>query len=147
MKKDIIYTALGFPVILLGVNSKKVRGIDVPDINLNTLQKIVFEALLEKPSNLSGAEVRFIRSYLQMTQTEFAKTLNQSGHSIISQWEKKGLKATGMDYNTEIWLRLHMAKTLRQADLTEYVESFLSESPFVTQSKPTPIEIDCKEAA
>jgi DNA-binding XRE family transcriptional regulator len=76
-----------------------------------------------------------------MTQAEFAKTLNQSSHSIVSQWEKKGLKATGMDYNTEIWLRLHMANTLKRADITKYVESFIEEGPFKPKAKPAPIEI------
>ncbi len=146
-KKVIVYTALGFPIILLGTRTKIVRGIEVPDVNLNTLQKMVFEALIGKPSNFTGAEIRFIRAYLRMTQVEFSRVLNQSGHSIVSQWEKKELRATGMDYNTEIWLRLHMAKNLGRADLAEYVENFLEESPFKINIKPAPIEINYRAAA
>jgi len=146
-KKKMTYTAFGFPIVLLGFRFKMVRDIEVPDVNLNTLQKVVFEALIEKPSNLSGAEVRFVRSYLRLTQTKFAKALNQSGHSIVSQWEKKALKATGMDYNTEIWLRLHMAQTLKRIDLTEYVENFLAGSPFQAKANPAPIEIKHKIAS
>ena len=146
-KKGFVYTALGFPVILLGARFKKVRGIEVPDINLNTLQKSVFEALIDQPFCLTGAEIRFIRSYLQMTQDEFGKILNQSSHSIVSQWEKKGLKVTGMDNNTELWLRLHMAKTLRRLELTRYVETFLEKNPIHVSAKPEPLEIDIRKAA
>jgi len=140
-KNKMLYTALGFPVVLIGFPVKKVRGVEVPNVNLNTLQKSAFEALIGKPASLSGAEVRFIRSYLRLTQTAFAKILNQSGHSIVSQWEKKGLKTTGMDYNTEILLRLHMAKTLSRSGLVEHVENFLEERPIKVKSKPAPIEL------
>lgn len=146
-KKKMVYTALGLPIVLVGFRFKKIRGIEVPDVNLNTLQKVVFEALIEKPTNLTGAEVRFIRSYLRFSQTELSKILNQAGHSIVSQWEKKGVKATGMDCNTEILLRLHMAKTLSRAGFAEYAESCLEESPFETKPKPEPIEIDYRSAA
>jgi len=137
----MFYTALGFPVILLGFPVKKVRGVEVPDVNLNKLQQLAFEALISKPVTLTGAEVRFIRSYLRLNQTDFAKILNQSSHSIVSQWEKKGLNATGMDYNTEIVLRLHMAKTMSRKELTERAEGLLEESPIEFKVKPAPIEL------
>ena len=144
---SMIYTALGFPILLHGVRSKNVRGVDVPDVNLNTLQKVVFEALIAKPSNLTGAEVGFIRSYLRMNQTDFAKALHLSSHSIVSQWEKKALKPTGMDYNTEIWLRLMMTHTGKRSDLISYVEGLFEQSPFKTKAKPEPIEINYQYAA
>jgi len=148
MKKNkMIYTALGFPVVLIGFKTKKIRGIEVPDTNLNSLQATVFEALIDKSSNFTGGEIRFIRSYLRLNQTQFSKILNQSGHSIVSQWEKKGLKATGMDYNTEVLLRLHMAKTLNRDNLVAHVEIFLEKSPFESRTTPSPIEIDSKHAA
>lgn len=146
-KKKATYTAFGFPIVLLDFRYKNIRGVDVPDVNLNTLQKLVFEALIEKPSNLTGAEVKFIRAYLKLSQLEFSKILNQSGHSIVSQWERKGLKPTGMDYNTEILLRLHMARTLNRLELAQLVEEFLEEAPFKVRKRPAPIEIDYKSAA
>lgn len=146
-KKKIVYTALGFPIVLVGFRLKKVRGIEVPDTNLNTLQKVVFEALVQKPTNFTGAEVRFIRSFLRLSQTEFSKILNQAGHSIVSQWETKGIRATGMECNTEILLRLHMARTLNRAGFAQYAESCLVESPFKRKSNPEPIEVDYRSAA
>lgn len=140
-KKKMEYTALGFPIILLGFPVKTVRGVEVPDVNLNKLQQTAFEVLISKPVTLSGAEVRFIRSYLRMNQTDFAKLLNQSGHSIVSQWEGKGLKATGMEPNTEIVLRLHMAKTLSRKGLMEKTEGLLGELRIRVVAKPVPIEL------
>lgn len=43
-----------------------------------------------------------------MTQVEFASWLNMANHSVVSQWESKDEHLSGMDYNTEIILRLLM---------------------------------------
>lgn len=112
---SLVYEGLGFPIELLGFPTKKVRDVVLPDIDLNELQKMVFRALVTKESRFSGAEVKFIRSYLRETQSEFAKNLNQANHSIVSQWEAKGTKFTGMEINTEVVLRVYMFTSMSSA--------------------------------
>ena len=75
---------------------------------MKKLQETAFRALAKKPNRLSGSEVRFIRKYLRMTQVDFASWLNMANHSVVSQLENKNEHLSGMDYNTEIILRLFM---------------------------------------
>jgi len=91
MKKNIVkqfrYEGFGFPIDLLDVPVRNIRGIEVPDINYNILQRIVFEGLSHKPVPLTGNEIRFIRQSLDMTLTEFAKHFGLT-HPAIVKWEK-----------------------------------------------------------
>ncbi len=108
-KKSIPYDELGFRIFL--VNAPMLT---LPDgsrclaPNMKKLQETAFCALAKKPNRLSGSEVRFIRKHMRMTQVEFASWLNMANHSVVSQWENKGDHLSGMDYNTEILLRLLM---------------------------------------
>ena len=67
-KKKLIYEGLGFPVVLIGFKTKTVRGEELPDVNLRDLQAMVFAALTAKSGGLTGSELLFVRSYLQLTQ-------------------------------------------------------------------------------
>ena len=136
---EMLYEGLGFPVVLIGFDTRVVRGVKVPDINLDQLQKVAFEGLIVNPARFSGAEVAFIRSYMGYTQVEFAKLLNLANHSIVSIWEKKGLKGTGMDFNTETLLRLNMARTIRKALVDQVLESCSSAADI--SKKPEPIRL------
>ena len=109
IKKLIPYDELGFRILLLNPPMLKLPdGSKVPAPNMKKLQLAAFEALAEKSSRLTGDEVRFIRKHLRMTQVEFAKWLNMSNHSVVSQWEGRETRLSGMDYNTEVLLRLQM---------------------------------------
>lgn len=111
-RKKIIYEGLGFPVILVGFKTKKIRDEILPDINFKDLQAMAFSALISKPGRLTGGELLFVRSYLGLTQLQFSKQVGLANHSRVSQWEKKGLKATGMDYPAELTIRLIMAAAI-----------------------------------
>ena len=103
------FNGFGFPVILLNVPVKVEYGDEIPDINFKRMQEQLFQALLLKPSSLSGAEVKFLRHHLELTQDQFAKILKVE-RSLISKWEGKDLKVTGMSSHIEIFLRLKLAK-------------------------------------
>ena len=107
-KKILRYEGLGFPVNLIGFPTKKIDDVDVPDYNMNDLMKLAFEALIIKKSRLTGAELKFVRSYLGETQAELARNVNAQNHSSVCGWEKKWSIPTGMDTNTEMVLRLYM---------------------------------------
>lgn len=106
---NILFHELGLPIELINPRMVTVRGELVPDVNLVTLQRAVFDLLVRKPTRLTGAEVRFIRKHLRLRQADLAQELNLANHSVVSQWESREAEATGMDYNTEVVLRLRMA--------------------------------------
>jgi DNA-binding transcriptional regulator YiaG len=108
-RKTMKFNGFGFPVILLNVPVKVEYGEEIPDINFKRMQEQLFHVLLLKPSRLSGAEVKFLRHHLELTQDQFAKILKVE-RSLISKWEGKDLKVTGMSSHIEIFLRLKLAK-------------------------------------
>jgi DNA-binding XRE family transcriptional regulator len=111
-QSKFIYEGLGFPVILVGFKTTKIRGEVLPDVNFKDLQAMVFSALISKPGRFTGSELLFVRSYLGLTQLQLSKQVGLANHSRVSQWEKKGLKATGMDYPAELSIRLMMAAAI-----------------------------------
>lgn len=117
-KKPIPYDELGFRVFLLNAPMLTLPdGSECPAPNMKKLQDTAFGALAKKPNRLSGAEVRFIRKYLRMKQVNFAAWLNMANHSVVSQWESKDEHLSGMDYNTEIVLRLLMEAIISKKSL------------------------------
>jgi len=113
---NLLFMELGFPVLLVNPKMVKVRSERVPDVNLRHLQEAAFRLLVAKPGRLTGSEVRFIRKFLRMRQADLADVLNMANHSVVSQWESRGDEAAGMDYNTEVVLRVWMAAKVGLAD-------------------------------
>lgn len=108
-KKPIIFDELGFRIFLINAPMLTLPdGSTCPAPNMKELQEAAFRALAEKSTRLSGAEVRFIRKHIGMRQADFARWLNMANHSVVSQWESNEDHLSGMDYNTEIILRLLM---------------------------------------
>jgi DNA-binding transcriptional regulator YiaG len=85
-KETFVFNGLGFPIKLINVPMKKACGEWCIDINMNKLMIVVLEALASKPNALTGDELSFIRSYLQMTTTEFGKAFGVS-HVAVVKWE------------------------------------------------------------
>ena len=111
IQKTFVDEGLGFPVVLLNVPMIKIRGKWTPDINYNSLSKLVLLALSEKPVRLSGDEIRFIRQHFEMTLVEFAKRFGVS-HAAVIKWEKSKEDATKMSWATEKDLRLFIVYSL-----------------------------------
>lgn len=127
---NVIYKELGFPVLLVDPPMVTVRGHEVPDVNLRALQEAVFRLLVVKPARFTGAEVRFVRKYLRLRQVDLAEVLNRANHTVVSQWESRGDEPAGMDYNTEVVLRIWMAaKTGRGDQVSELLNSRLKRLP------------------
>lgn len=120
MKKNISdepfeYDGLGFPITLLNFPLVEVRGVLVPDIDYNVLQKNVLFALARKPHPLTGNEVRFIRQYLQMTYTEFANRFGVT-HPCIIHWEGSKNNLAKIQPTAELCIRLCILDTLHAKD-------------------------------
>lgn len=119
MKKKIAaqfeYDGLGFPILLLNFPITEVRGIQVPDIDYNVLQRNVLLVLCQKPLPLTGNEVRFIRQYLQMTYTEFANRFGVT-HASVIHWEKSKDFFAKITPTTELCIRLCILDVLKAKD-------------------------------
>jgi DNA-binding transcriptional regulator YiaG len=140
---NVLFMELGFPVLLVNPRMVEVRGERVPDVNLRHLQEAAYRLLVGKPGRLSGAEVRFIRKHLRMRQADLARLLNMANHSVVSQWESHGDDAAGMDYNTEVLLRVWMAARVGLADrLLGLLEKDLKDLTSDTARQPLRIAMD-----
>ena len=104
----VMFEELGFPIVLVNPPMIRVRGVRVPDVNMRDLQVAVSRQLVTKPARLTGAEVRFIRKHYRLRQADLARVLNMANHSVVSQWEGREDEPSGMEYNTEVVLRVWM---------------------------------------
>lgn len=117
MKKNkkiatIVYKDLGFPVTLINAPMEKIYGEWVLDIDLDKLQHTVLHALLYKPALWTGKELHFVRTYLEMTTTQFGKIFGVT-HGAVVKWEKEERQITPI---TEIYIRLYVMNYLRAKD-------------------------------
>src|SRR5262245_57587377 len=111
IEKQFKYEGLGFVVHLLNVPMIEVRGIWTPDIDYNLLQKVVLRALAHYPAPLTGNHIRFIRSWLALSQEEFGKLFGVR-HSAVVKWEKSQENPAKIALNTEREIRMHILDLL-----------------------------------
>ena len=136
---NVVFEELGFPILLIDPPMVTVRGQELPDVNLRELQATVFKLLIARPARLTGAEVRFIRKYLRLRQVDLAEALNMANHTVVSQWESRGDDPAGMEYNTEVVLRLWMAtRAGYKEQVPELLESGLKK---LAPRQNTPMEV------
>jgi len=115
MAKKFEYSGLGFPILLLDVPMRQVRGVEVPDVDYNILQQKVLLKLCRKPFPLTGNEIRFIRQFFELNYSEFA---NQFGvtHASVIHWEKAQDAFAKITPTTELCIRLYILDALRADD-------------------------------
>lgn len=111
-KSTFVYEGLGIPVKLINVPMKKMLGEWFIDVNMETLQRVVLEALVHKPVSLTGMELRYIRHYLEMSAVDFGKTFGVS-HVAVVKWENA---KNGISPALELYIRLYMMKYLKAKD-------------------------------
>jgi hypothetical protein len=69
-----------------------------------------------------------------------------ANHSVVSQWESRGDEPSGMDYNTEVVLRIWMAARAGLADrLLDLIENELKD--LSSDAAREPLRITMDEAA
>lgn len=115
VEKEIVYEGLGFPIILRNAPMIEIRGIWTLDVDLNVLQKVILLALAHQSSNLSGNQIRFIRNWLGLTQSELGKLFGIT-HPAVVKWEKTGNKSSKMNLTTQRDLRLWLLDQLLSKD-------------------------------
>lgn len=110
--ETFVYEDLGFPITLIDAPMKKIFGKWFIDINLADLQINALNALIHKPNSLSGAEIRFIRKYFEMTQESFGKIFNTTQKEVLN-WEND---VYIMNPTLETFLRLYVFDRLHKKD-------------------------------
>jgi hypothetical protein len=144
IQKEFIDTGFGFPVRLLNVPMVKVRGTWTPKLNYNALADTVLYTLSNKPSRLTGNEIKFIRTYFEMTLQQFAERFTVS-HVAVLKWEKMKDSATSMNWATEKDIRLCIVDRLKAVP-SEFAKLY-SELATEPAGKAKPISLDAKKIA
>ena len=141
IEAEIIYEGLGFPIVLRNVPMVESRKIWTPDVNLNVLQKVVLLSLAHHPSDLTGNQIRFIRNWLGLTQSEFGKLFGVT-HPAIVKWEKKGNSASKMNLLTQRDLRLWLLDQLLIRD-EDFRKAFklVHKTKYTSQSVPLNFDV------
>lgn len=107
--KEYKYSDLGIDIILKDVVLYKIGREWAPKVDIEKLSKRVFSLLTYRAASFSGNELLFIRTYLQMSKSEFGRELKVS-HTAVAKWEKSGKKISSMDIGTELLLKMIMAE-------------------------------------
>ena len=84
------YRECGLPNVYLvngyrEIETRHGRGVSIEDVE--GLHMAIAHALVEEEPSLSGPEVRFIRKFLELTQTQLADLLGVEDQSV-RRWEK-----------------------------------------------------------
>ena len=111
-RKTFIFEGLGFPIKLINAPMKKECGEWYIDIDMNKLMLVVLEALAHKSVALTGDELGFIRSYLEMTTAQFGKTFGVS-HVAVLKWESGENRVSPA---LELYIRLYILDHLHAKD-------------------------------
>ena len=137
-KKTIVYEGLGFPITLVDVPKREDMGEEILDIDLNLLQTTVLRYLVYQSSPLTGAQLRFIRKFLEMSTTEFAKKFGVT-HPTVLKWEKE---ESPINPTAEFCIRVYALQFLQNGDLRKLCTD-ISVERLATKDKKVdfPIEI------
>lgn len=100
---------LGLPILIKNIPVIEIEGHEVMDIDYAVISKMLFAALIIKPLPLTGAEVRFMRLFMEMTLEGLAKSLHVT-HPTVLAWERFGNNPTMMTDSTEAILRIFAAQ-------------------------------------
>lgn len=114
-RREAIYKALGFPIIIENPKYIEFEGDKVLDVDPEEIQNVIFAVLITKPARLSGAEVRFMRTYMEATQEVFGKSLLVDA-STVSKWESYDQQFCKMPAQTELLLRMRCKLYLNARD-------------------------------
>jgi DNA-binding transcriptional regulator YiaG len=120
---EMVFTAFGFPVVVRGAPMMKFRGEWILDVDMNEFSRAILEAMPLKPARLTGAEIKFIRLELKMTQKDLVDQMGIT-HSAVNQWEKLGNRPTPMKPMHEIAIRLKVARASSSPKLKKFVEIY-----------------------
>ena len=122
------YRESGLPNVYLVNGYREVktaygRGVSIQDVE--GLHMAIAHALVEEKSSLTGPEVRFIRKFLELTQTQLAAMLGVEEQSV-RRWEKLARVPKQADHGIRLVFRdlthkdaTPLSELVRQIDAAE----------------------------
>lgn len=141
--KSYIYEGLGFPVKLQNVTMLFIDDEWCPKIDVRKIADSVIKELPFQTERLTGNQIKFIRTYFEMSLRDFAANVVNESHTAVAKWEKCSGQSTRMDINIEVMLRLYVyeqvaitTKKEQQAFFDKYVT--LRDMDFTVKT-PVPI--------
>lgn len=134
--KNYTYIGLGFPVKLQNVTLLFVDNQWHPKIDVKKIAEFVIKKLPSQTEYFTGNQVKFIRTYFEMSLREFAKKVVKESHAAVAKWENLKNKPTKMDVNIEIMLRLYILNHTNKTEKQK--KAFLSKYEFLINTDFTP---------
>lgn len=144
--KNYTYNGLGFPIKLQNVTMVMLDGEWNPQINVRKIADNAIRELPYQSERFSGDQIKFIRTYFEMSLRKFASEVVSESHNAVAKWEKFGPLSTNMDENIESMLRLYIidkvsTNTKKQAQ--EFIKAFRKIRGMTFLKKiPTPLTIE-----
>lgn len=143
-QKNYIYNGLGFPVLLEEAEFRKIGGKWLLKIDVEKVSDEVIKALPTKSAGLTGAEIRFIRTYFDLSKRALASELNVS-HTAVNKWEDFENERAKIDPHVEVMLRaLIKLKLHQESDFSNFFKGLMDESKRfsdATENEPLSIAI------
>ena len=144
IQKRYLDHGLGFPVVLLNAPLVRVRGQWALHVNYNDYQKAILHLLAHKPTRLTGNEVKFVRTFFEMTARAFAERFSVK-HPAVLKWEGKGDVSTQMTWSTEKDIRLFILDELQ--DKASDLHALYRSLKCVVEESKKPIVLNGDELA
>jgi DNA-binding transcriptional regulator YiaG len=127
-QKNYIYLGLGFPVQLREAEFKKINGRWLLKADVKKIAAQVIKALPSKTAGLTGAEIRFARTYFDFSKRKFADELNVS-HTAVNKWEETDQQRAKIDPHVEITLRAFIRLKLNlETDFSSFFRGLMDDS-------------------
>jgi DNA-binding transcriptional regulator YiaG len=140
-QKNYLYNGLGFPILLKQANFKKVGGKWLLKVDVKKIADEVIKALPTKPVGLTGAEIRFARTYFDLSKRKLAEELNVS-HTAVNKWEDADQEKAKIDPHVEITLRSFIKLRLHQEnDFSNFFRGLMDNSKKFSTIDNEPLSI------
>ena len=141
-KKNYVYNGLGFPIILEQATFRKIRGEWLLKLDVLKIADAVFKILPHKPTGLTGTEIRFARTHLNMSKRKFAEHLNVS-HTSVNKWEQSEDRKAPIDPLTEVALRSFIKLQVNDdQDFSNFYRGIMDEAKnFTKENEGEPMKI------
>lgn len=120
---NYVYNGLGFPIILEEVTFRSIRGEWLLKIDVEKVADAIIKVLPEKPTGLTGSEIRFARTYLKLSKRKLAERLNVS-HTAVNKWEQTEEKRAHIDPLVEVALRAFIRLQLQSEDDQDFINFY-----------------------
>lgn len=114
-----IFSGFGFDVRLTNVVIKSVHGEEYPDIDMNALKLNTAKALLLSKQRLTGYQVKFLRTFIQMSYDDVSNKI-QVAASTLRSWEGRGNEFTGLTVEHERAFRIMSINTILEREKSKY---------------------------